>query len=1052
MNEPSATPSMPPDARERLRAQALERLPPCEPSLKALPPEQLALLEDLRIHQIELELQNEELRQAQQYADLARQRYQALFEQLPFPALVLDHKGAVQDYNAAAGPLLQSARSIQGPAASLLRGFNVADRGRLLQALRNTASGRHHALHELKWTAPGTSECVFDAHLMGLSTDYQLDPHGLLLLIDRSAEMTLRAQQRLSARMLDASDSLIYALDTEGRITLANQSLLTALGLTREAVIGQTRQRVFPPVQAVHHSKSDNRVLREGLSLSFEESLHSMAQRAELALLTHKFPLFDERGAVSGVGVISTDVALLKERQREALLSETVFQTCDEAILITDAQARIVRINPAFTRQSGFTAQAVLGANPRILKSGQHDAAFYQALWDTLLREGHWSGELTNRRSDGQNYTVLMSISRVTDGQGGLLHYIGISTDITQRQQLQKLATHHAEVLRAALDAVGEGFTLFDDQDRLVLCNQRYREIYTCSADLLQEGRRFEDIIRSGAERGQYAAALGRVDEWVTERLALHRQTESQCLQTLDGGRLIQTRERRMANGYTVGFHFDVTELVLATQEAQAANQAKSRFLATMSHEIRTPMNGILGMAQLLQQPGLSEAERRAYLNTLLDSGQSLLRLLNDILDLSRVESGRLTLEQTAVRPSHLIEDVRSLFAVAARAKGLALQAHWVGDAEPIVLGDELRLRQMLSNLVGNAIKFTERGEVQITAQRPTDADDDGRITLEFAVLDTGPGLAEEAQAQLFQPFSRPDDVAARRHGGAGLGLSIVKSLAQAMDGAVGVQSRPGAGSRFWFSVRLKPAPIEATEPAQPPTARDRPLDRLSGRVLVVEDNPVNAQVVRLMLTQFGLDVLQAEDGQRALDLIQQEKSPPDLILMDLQMPNVDGFEATRRIRQLEAQHGWPRCPILALTANAFAQDRQKCLDAGMDDHLSKPVILDELKAVLQRWLPRRDPAQQAIPQSGPTETGGFDPTAFASALQTLRGLLRERRFDALASFDELRRRAQGSAYGPQLAALVPALNRLDFDAVEQGLSTLPPARHEPDPQPPSGR
>ncbi|GAB4214758.1 MAG: hypothetical protein Fur007_11550 [Rhodoferax sp.] len=1039
------------DRLKRLKAQALALLSPAEQTVQGLPPEQQALLENLRIYQVELELQNEELRRAQQDADIARRRYQALFAQLPLPALVIDPKGVVHDGNAQARALLPEPAGASGNSTPLLRAFTPTDRARLLRVLHETGSGQQTVLRALQWRQAGHEPQVFDAHLIGLTIDYRLDPHVLLLLVNRSAEAARAQDQRLFARMLDASDNLIYAIDRQGHFVLANQALLSALGQSHDAVMGRTRNAVFPPVQAIAHAASDQQVLREGTALSFEESLHSMGQRRELVLLTQKFPLFDADGGVSGVGVISTDVAAIKAQQREALLSETVFQTSDEAIVITDAQARIVRVNPAFTRQSGFTMASVLGANPKILKSGQHDAAFYQALWDTLLREGHWSGEVTNRRAKGQYYTVLLSISRVTDAQGTLLYYIGVSTNITLRRQLQSEANHNAELLRAALDAVGEAFVLYDDQDRLAVCNQKYRELYASSADLLQIGNRFEDIIRIGAERGQYAQAQGRIAQWVAERLALHQQPESSCTQVLDSGRVVQVRERRMANGYTVGFRFDVTELVRATQEAQAASQAKSRFLATMSHEIRTPMNGILGMAQLLQQPGLGDMQRQTYLSTLLTSSHSLLHLLNDILDLSRVESGKLTLERAPLQADQLLDEVCALFAGAAQAQGLALQGQWLGEPAPTVLGDALRLRQMLSNLVGNAIKFTQQGQIVVSAQRLAPEGDDPRVTLEFAVQDTGMGLSEAVQARLFQPFSQADDSTTRRFGGTGLGLSIVKSLAQAMDGAVGVHSVLGQGARFWFTVRLALADVQPTSPP-PPAAHPQdsaPQTPLSGQVLVVEDNPVNALVAQTMLTQFGVGVVLAGDGQQALDVIQKTPVRPDLILMDLHMPVMDGYEATRNLRALEARHAWPRLPIIALTADAYAEDHQHCLDAGMDDHLSKPVTLERLHAVLRRWLPQQpSTVLPAAPLPTPTETGvaTVDAPELWRAAQPVLALLDEHRFDALEAFEALRGQWQGTALSPGLEALAPQLKRLQFDAVARGLRQLLPPQMAPGP------
>lgn len=407
-------------------------------------------------------------------------------------------------------------------------------------------------------------------------------------------------------------------------------------------------------------------------------------------------------------------------------------------------------------------------------------------------------------------------------------------------------------------------------------------------------------------------------------------------------------------------------KLELATQEAQAANKAKSRFLATMSHEIRTPMNGVLGMAQLLMMPSLPEAERLDYARTILHSGQTLLTLLNDILDLSKVEAGKLELELKAFDPAKLLHDIRLLFAESAANKGLGLTDVWVGHAQQY-LGDAHRLRQMLSNLVGNAIKFTARGEVRIVARELSGVDDATQV--EFSVLDTGIGIPREQQGLLFHPFSQADSSTARQFGGSGLGLSIVRSLARLMEGDAGVESTPGKGSRFWFRIRLTPVVADtARQHAQQAhgaqdakDAQDTPGMvpnqlplQLRGKVLVVEDNLVNQTVIRALLGSLGLDCVVEENGQAGVDALMRSEAAnrPDLILMDLQMPVLDGFGATIRIRQWEKENGLPRLPIIALTADAFAEDEQHCIHAGMDDFLAKPIHRDTLATTLQRWLP----------------------------------------------------------------------------------------------------
>ena len=402
------------------------------------------LLEELRIYQVELELQNEELRDAQQEAELARKRYQTLFAQMPLAALVVDDKGVVDDCNTHAEALLGQRKRFVSQDTRLWQKLSREDRNRLHVALRDMVPGHTQVLANVGFGEPGPQSPVFDLHLMGLTIDYKLDRRALLLLVDRTAELARQQDQRFYSQLLDSSDSFIYAVDPQGKFLLANQPLLNFFGRTREDVQHQPRDKFLPLRDAILHNEADQKVLHSGQALTLEEQVHLAPPRGRLDFVTRKFPLHDLAGRVYGVGGISTDVTALKDQYRQTLLSETVFMSATDAIIITDPDTRIVRVNPAFTRQTGFSKEGVLGRKTSILKSGRQDKLFYTAMWQALATQGQWSGEISNRRLDGSYYTIWSTINAVCDPNGRVLHYIAVQTDVTQLHDAKLALAHQA--------------------------------------------------------------------------------------------------------------------------------------------------------------------------------------------------------------------------------------------------------------------------------------------------------------------------------------------------------------------------------------------------------------------------------------------------------------------------------------------------------------------------------------------------------------------------------------------------------------------------------
>jgi len=587
-------------------------------------------------------------------------------------------------------------------------------------------------------------------------------------------------------------------------------------------------------------------------------------------------------------------------------------------------------------------------------------------------------------RNDGKLIWADLSVSLARDEIGRPAYCISVVVDITARKLTQEALresearAHLADKrLAEAFATIGDAIALWDGNLRLVLCNDHMRQIWRDRADVLVPGIRMEDLLRAAILHFGVDLRGSTLEEAIRQRMAMVGNLPADLEVQLADGRWYLVRERRLADGFVITLYINLTEmkrkeaqlleaerdlrrkvddlksaqsrletmtadLIVARDAAEAANRAKSAFLAAMSHEIRTPMSGIIGFTDLLLETSLNQQQYR-YIKATKGSANALLTIIDDILDFSKLDARRVTLKRVDFDPQEAIDSTVSLLSPTAHAKGLKFETRFDRNFPRLLNGDAGRLRQVLLNLVGNAIKFTERGYVRVAASHRRLGGD--QVELRIEIIDSGIGIPADARARLFTRFSQADDTASRTYGGTGLGLAICKELCELMGGTIGYESEEGKGSRFWFVVVCDvPSAKTSRQPDEPETMKEKVGRRLD--VLVVEDEELIRSMIADMLADLGHHAELARDGQEAVAAVQAGRY--DVVLMDAQMPKMDGVAATKAIRALDSPANV--VPIVALTAHAIEGYREAYIAAGMNDYLSKPVTLRALDTLLARW------------------------------------------------------------------------------------------------------
>jgi PAS domain S-box-containing protein len=784
----------------------------------------------------------------------------------------------------------------------------------------------------------------------------------------RRAEAALLESEERFRIMADGSPMLMWVTDAEGGVQFINRAYREFCGIDYEQVQGGKWRSVLHPDDTAEYVAAFQRAVRERTRFSAEVRVRR-ADGEWRWLASYAEPRLSPAGEFLGHCGLSPDITERRQaeqaRQFQHSLIRAIHEVSLDGILVIDGDGLVVSHNKRLfdtlrISPTRFRDGSLIGVSQEDLLSAAVEQVKDPEGFLNRVRE-------LSRHSDASDHCEIelrdgRTLERYSASLGAecnqCLGRVWFFRDITERKQFEQTLQSSEEKFRQLAENVREVFWMMPPTaDRILYVSPAYEQVWgkTCDSlygdpmswadsihpeDLEQAHALFARQIRGEALASEYRIATpdGR-EKWIRDR----------AFPVIDGSGDV-TRIVGIAEEITERKRYEA-ELIRAREGADAANLAKSRFLANMSHEIRTPMNGVIGMIQLLLHTALTPQQRQ-FAEVAEASGRTLLTLIDDILDLAKIEAGRIVMENAELGVAEIVESVVQLFGAQAGAKGLGIHSRVSPKIPTALRGDPHRLRQVLTNLTANAIKFTHRGEVTVTAEL-AEWRESGQAVVRFVVADTGIGISPGRIDALFSPFVQADASTTRKYGGTGLGLAISKQLVEMMGGAIHVDSVEGRGSTFRFTALLES--VAPRTPAGPPPGLTAPLARTpseprAARILIAEDNATNRLVALAQLRMLGYQADTACNGAEAVEAVL--KGGYDLVLMDCSMPVMDGYEATRRIR--ESASRYENIPIIAVTADAMAADRERCLNGGMNDFLAKPVDVAKLADLLVRWAPAR--------------------------------------------------------------------------------------------------